>query len=389
MRRIYILREDEEDGSVLDAIAAQGADPDDLANPKCPMCGSNTLMAYGAEDEFAVLTWTDLDEESAAEADAWYLVCNHPACPFEEQVHRVRDPMGAELFDLREASMALDEDVGLTSRYPAATLRLINYLEQLNEKNPNRKLDCYIEEAQWHYDEHMAEVRAWMREIPVGYPISFSLGGKMVEATFLAATDEGLLVRTQSDGGLMAVQAEALYFYGPKNFDPDNPPTPQRPPDFSSEEFITIIGPMECVVIRGFTLQLDLIDRLGQYHVSCQNPAAAAALGLKLEGKSYWTGRYRRSDVEARFDLHRLLKVRGHWVERWGEAGNGNPAVHTEDPAAAEALGLPPERRFQSPDEDSPCPTRWSGVVSWSDVEDWSESREYHWPASEAGTTGT
>ena len=115
MRKIYIVRENEEDGRLLEALEAAGlsTDESDFSNPTCPRCGSSTLLAYTEGDAFELLTWYEVDASDGAKADAWFLVCSSFTCNYEEQVERVFDPMGAEIFDQDSAHGEFDEYSGI------------------------------------------------------------------------------------------------------------------------------------------------------------------------------------------------------------------------------------------------------------------------------------
>lgn len=53
-----MIQEEVEDDRVLDALLAGGIDPDELENPRCPLCNADTLLAYASGDEYHVITWS-------------------------------------------------------------------------------------------------------------------------------------------------------------------------------------------------------------------------------------------------------------------------------------------------------------------------------------------
>lgn len=388
MRRLYLLEENEEDGRVLDALQTRGEDPDEHVNPQCPLCGSDTLVAYSRAHEYCVITdecLTEIDLEPRP--DAWYLICQDFLCRYEEQVEWVNDPVDADIFDLLQSSLGFDDYSGLTSRAPHDMKELINYFRLVTKTHPHPKLGTYLEEAEWRYEWGMREVQAWIQRIPAGRTITFYLGSDRIKATFVTATEEMLLVQTVPDGEMMAVDAGAIYHYGPQHFDSDEDPVDIDPRDLDPDHWVSCGGSSEYIVVRGYHLHLGLVDRFGQYHVWTSDPEAASVLGLKPQGKESWTGRLRRSDIEARYKKRRMIKVKGHWVEVHGEtARSKSPSVHTEDPETAAALGLRLNERLRS-DEETPADgqqiPRWSGVIPRDQVEAWDEVTLNQWPIPE------
>ena len=147
-----MIQEEVEDDRVLDALLAGGIDPDELENPRCPLCNTDTLLAYVTGREYHVITWHYLsDEEVRMQPDAWYLICQEYACRYEEQVERVSAPDGAEIFDLLLASSVFDEESGLMSP-PADLAKLITYLKQELKRTQHRKLEAFLHLARWYYD---------------------------------------------------------------------------------------------------------------------------------------------------------------------------------------------------------------------------------------------
>jgi hypothetical protein len=384
LRKLYILPEENggTDDSLLDALAAAGLrvrHEGDLENPVCPVCGGATLLAYTEHGSFEVLTWSALDEGEASEADAWFLVCQNPECPWEEHVERVLHPMGATIFfDMESAHVVLDDEIGLVGGRTADLLELIGYLQGLLAEAPNRKLQCYLEEAEWHVADKLNEVRSWLERIPAGRRIFFFDNGERITARFVLATTEGMLILTQPGGAMVAVAVQALDLYGPDSFDGPEPDLEEaEPPLRHPEQWIMIHGHAEKVVVRGFHLRLTMTDRLGQYHAGTDDLTAAQALGLEPSGAGWWEGRFRRSDIEARYDEHRMLRVCGHWVEVYGESrGNRFPAVKTADPAIAAQLGLAADG-LQAPAEPG-----FSGLIPPELIEAERVDRVYHWPAA-------
>lgn len=384
MRKIYILRENEEDGAVLDALEAQGlpADESEFSNPECPVCGAHTLLAYSEGDTFEVLTWFCLDEDEGANADAWYLVCSRFTCDYEEQVERVTEPAEATIFDLLQSHHSFDSYAGLISRRPDDMHKLIAYLEARLQEGPSRKLTCFLEEARWRYDDKIREVREWLQKVPASRQITFHLGDRKVRGAFLASTDEGFMVQTHPEGELLVVTAGSISFYGPHYFEPDGTDEPAPEEKTVDPSSFIMVESSEMVVIRGYHLALGDVDRLGLYHVRCWDASAANALQLENHGDNYWEGRFRRADIEARYDVTSMVKVDGFWLEVWGDNAKGWPAVRTEDSEVARALGLTPVRSWFENDrpEHERTIIHWSGVMSPDRIEERKEVRLYHWP---------
>jgi hypothetical protein len=389
VRRIYILQENEENGAVLDALEARGAalDESSLENPKCPACGSDTLLAYSSEDEFEVITWYTLDEEDVADADSWFLVCGNFDCTWEEQVERTTAPMGAELFDLDDAHHCFDEYCGLIWRPPNEMRELVEYLEQHQQRSPNRKLACFLDEARWRYKEDMNEVRKQLDQAPTGARITFDLDGRSVEARFWASTEDGVMVVTKAGSEMLVVNPEVVRSVSAWcDLDDDDEQPRLKKAMADASRWVICTGHYDMVVVRGFPLRLSWVDRIGQYWAGTDDPVAAAALGLRQEGVHWWKGEFRRSQIEARYEEFEMIKVRGLWMQVRGlRQSDHAPNVHTEDPELAAQLGLRPIHAYD--ERDKPEAERtimyWAGGITEDLIEDRKMARTYHWPIPE------
>ncbi|MFZ5828426.1 MAG: hypothetical protein ACOY94_29335 [Bacillota bacterium] len=385
MRKIYILSH-EEDGRVGEVILDQGLDPDTLENPVCPRCGSETLLAYAHDDDYTVVTWDSLaEEEEEATPDAWYLICQDFHCPYEEQVERVHDPGEAELFDLHRSSWVFEEETVPTGGHPAGLKELIAYLEEVRETHPHRKLDALLDDAHWCYNEAMNRIRRWVKQVPLGRKIHLGLYTDAIKATFIMATEERILVQTLPEGEMVGIGLEEISAFRPLSFlDDDEPKQPQWP--LPPDSVISIFPSREYIVVRSFHLRLSEVDRFGLFHISSEDPAAARVLGLKPESEGYWRGHFGRRDIESRYAKKRMVRAKGYWFEVYGETNHSrSPAVFTENPAAAAALGLRPwPRRPGDPEPDQePGIQRWNGVIPIEQVEERDEVTVYLWPIPE------
>ncbi len=313
MRKIYILTDDENNEAVLDALEARGIeDPDELENPRCPLCGSDTLLAYSEDDEYTVLTWHSLSErERHACPDAWFLICQEFTCTYEEQVEHVLDPAGAEIFDLDYSHRTFDEYAGIISRRPSDMKELITFLDGLRRQQPQRKLDDLLDEAQWRYEDEMRKIRTWIHRIPTSRRISFDTDNQHVTATFVAAAGDTILVRTEPKSEMVAVKAEDIWHYSPRHF-PAGEPDPPREKERDLSRMIWAVSSREYVVVDGYPLVLHGLERFGLYYVSTTDPNAASAVGLKEHGQNCWTGLIRRSRVQGRYISRKMLRVRGY-----------------------------------------------------------------------------
>lgn len=392
MRQIYILRDNEEDGRVLDALPDPKMDPEEIENPTCPRCGGATLLAYTEDEDYNVLTWFCLSPSGDEEhADGWYLICQNLNCPYEEQVERVYDPAGAELFNLEYSHTEFDEETGLIWRNPSDMKQLIGYLKKLQRVHGLRKLDAFLEEATWRYDEGMEQVRKWSGRIPLGRRIEFHAFEKRYQARFIAATEERILVKTLPDNEMLSFPLEALGFFGPRRFDGE-----ERDPDEDimkdPDAWISLNMSGEFVVVRGYHLHLNSVNRFGQYSVWTDDPEVGAALGLTTDGGKLWAGLLRRPEIEARYWTEQHARIRGHWVKWYGETSHSkHAAVWTEDPEAAEELGM---ELMKCPWNDDEQPKnqvdvkRWFGTFPQTEIEEVKEIRTYHWPIPEAEGSG-
>jgi hypothetical protein len=289
MRKLYILRKQEDDGALLDALEARGLGPDDMVNPTCPTCGAYTYLAYTTGDAFTVITWDSLDPDDEADADAWFLTCTEPACCYEEEVERVLTPAGAEPFDLETSEREIDEFLGFT---PLGLRQLIEYLQQLAQEHPNRKLECLVDAAQWRYDAAMESIRQWLSKLPVGKRIHFTIDGESMKGSFLTATEDSFLTITQPGGELIAVPAESLGGYGPHYFDSKQEDGEDVDiTNIDPDRLIWMQGNLEYVVVRGHHMQLGWTDeRFGIYKISSQDEALARELGLRQTADRWSSG---------------------------------------------------------------------------------------------------
>jgi hypothetical protein len=411
MRRIYILRANEEDGRLLDALTAAGCSPDEstLENPVCPRCGSSTLLAFTEDDQFQVLLWEKVDDTDGAGAHAWHLICSRFDCAYQEEVERVLDPMGAEIFDQWWASAEFEEYAGLMERHPIELMDLIEYFRAVLATGQNPKLACMLEEAEWRYEASLEWRWKWIRSVPLGKRIRFTLivegeedeidETDEIEGTFVTPTDDGFMVLRDPDETCMLVQARDI-----GRFQPQRPKTQELPKPRKQEiaevlsadergnearrrRVIYNMSPNHWVVIRGHHLMLSDVNRLGQYKVRCWDPAAAEALSLTPHGERYWEGLFRRSEIEGRYDLKIMIKAKGHWVDMVGYMGEQKwPYVRTEDPAVAADLGLTEQVPLYPPKTEEELrryQRSWSGGVPENDIEDRQEVKLYHWPLPE------
>jgi hypothetical protein len=398
MRKVYIMRQNEEDGLLLDALIARGVEPDEgeLCNPECPRCFSDTLLAYTEGNDYEVITWEELDEKDVAGADGWYLVCSNFECEWEEQVERVTAPMDAVIFNIESAGFTFDDEWGIGWGSAARQTELIEYIKELQQFRTNRKLRCFLQQAEWCLRETRERNQKWLHRVPPGRRVEISIEHEPVTGTFLAMTEEGCLFM-QENGDVVTVEADTITNYWPRRFDQWGPAEDEalpsertgatRPPD----SFVRIDHTSGRVVVRGYELTFQYVDRLGQYHVDCRDPEAAQALGLEKRAENYWIGRFRRSDIQMRYDVDRMVKVRGYWFRVTGKTNStGRTAISTEDAAAALALGLRQSKPHVWDDEGEPSllqrTPHWSGSVPPEEVEEYTEVRSYYWPLPELHT---
>lgn len=392
MRQIYILRANEEDGRVLDALPDPKMDPEEIENPTCPSCGGPTLLAYTEEGDYNVLTWFCLSEEGDEDqADGWYLICQNLKCPYEERVERVMEPAGAEFFNLETSHFQFDEETGLACRNPSDMKSLIAYLTKLQRAYGYRKLEAFLDEANWRYDEGMEELRKWADRIPTGRRIEFQANGVRYEARLIAATEEKILVQTGEGGEMICFDLEQVAYFSPRRFDQEEAPKKPDPIDF--DNLITFNRCGEYVVVQGYHLWLQSVDRFGQYSVSTHDPEVAAALNLTLSGNNFWTANLRRHQIEARYEIEEYARIQGHWVTWYGETSRNNrAAVWTEDPDVAQALGMELEKSWWWDEERQTNRVdvkRWHGIFPQEQIEEVKQIRTYHWPIPEAEGSGT
>ncbi|HEY3368173.1 MAG TPA: hypothetical protein VGK74_24235 [Symbiobacteriaceae bacterium] len=385
MKQVYILRTNEEDGVLLDALLAEGpANDEDPANPTCPRCGSDTMLVYlWDDDEYAILTdrvGTEPDDE--IETDEWFLTCQNANCTYEEAVERVLNPTGPILFDPEWIFHQLDEAYALYSRNLPGMERLIAALQERIKRIRTRNVAALLSEARWRVEGQLTDAREWLARLAPNAEIVLNYDDKRTEARVLAVTDDGALVLTKA-GEMLAAPLRLLTRdqVGLKEEDE------QEPFDRDPDCLIDCSGFGQYVVVRGQRLEHQYVDRLGQFHVGCRNAESAAILGLDKVVEGYWEGRFRRSDIEAHYDARVTVRVNGHWLWLDGRTGQRKlPWVTTSDPEIAAALGLKkmPEWHY----EGAPTPTvsvpRYSGVLTWEQVEEQGEERTYHWPLPSA-----
>ncbi|HYF90855.1 MAG TPA: hypothetical protein VD969_01275 [Symbiobacteriaceae bacterium] len=401
MRKLYVIRENEEDGRLLDALitAGRSLDESEFENPPCPVCGCDTLLAYTEGDNYEVVTWDELGETEAG-ADAWFLVCSQIECPHEEPVELVADPMGALLFDQRVAEPAFAAYLEVDDRTPPGKLELISDLKAALAECPSRKVQAYLDLVRYSYDEEVSRTRRWIDLVPPGKLVEFRRDDETIRGTFLTATEEGFMILTEPGSSLRCVRAEEIYWPQPLWPDRDDLPKPvsellqeAAEPGGSMRplRLIMCLGPRERVVIRGYHLQLSIVDRFGRYHVRCWDREAATALGLSQKCENYWEGVFRRSEVDGRYDVREMVKVQGHWLDVIGKADNGRaPVVQTDDPLIGAELGLSYIEYRGSRDENGDLrhfPPSWQGAVTEAEVEERKEVRLYHWPLPESPLT--
>lgn len=378
MRKVYLLRDEEQDGTVLDALIAMGLPPSEesVENPACPVCGAPLLVACQNGREFDVLIWESLGEDCEPDAaGAWFLVCSDLTCEHEEQVQRSADPAGAVLYDLRAAHEALDESIGLFCMFPPVVREVVGELEQLYHSHPSRKLLSILDEARDQLKFASADLQKRVAALPCGARISVDVGDEQCCGTLLTATDTHLLV-TGQEGELVAINLEGVHTVS----------THREPTNLTGGDWVAVEGATEWVVIRGQHVRLDWVDRLGAYKVSTGDQAVAEALGLQARGQGCWSGNFRRSDVEAKYVARKLARVAGQWVQVTGYRTRDRcPNVRTDDPGVAARLGLKPQREPQASQPEAEWPvSHYNGVVPSDWVEEQTVERVYAWPIPEA-----
>ena len=396
MRKLYILRANEEDGMLVSALRAQGIELDELkfSNPVCPRCSNITLVACAVEGDYELYIWAEMDEEYAAEVDEWYLVCSNLECTWEERVERVTNPIGATLFDLESANLLFDEEVGVGCGSPGRQSALVSYIESLLPyRRTARKLESLLHEAKRGCQETAERVQKWLQRVPPGRMVQITTDDGQVKGCFLTATEHGCLLLGEV-GELITVEADSINSYYPRRFDKWGPDEKEPLPDIKEalrraesdpDALITICGgSYQRVVVRGFELEYQHVDRFGQYICSSRDPKAAEALALHQRHEHCWEGRFLRSDIAMRYDVNRMVRVRGYWVTHYGYTNAKNLAVYTDDREAALALGLREQMPLIFEEEGEPSLSgrmpRWSGVVPRNQVEEAAEVKSWHWP---------
>ena len=335
------------------------------------------MLAYTDGNQYEVVTWYELTEpDDTVDADQWFLTCMSFSCQYEEQVERVAQPMGAILFDLQQSHYGLDEHCGIFSMRPPDLMPLIQHLKALCQLHPSRKLTSLLEEAEFQEKYQMEDLRTWINQVSDGERIRFVAADQELTGRLLAVSGDRFLLLTEPDDTLLGIELETVGAYGMSLAD--------RPTVIRLDGLILLHCNKEMVVVRGYHLQLCHVDRLGMHHVRCWDGVTASALGLTEVCPGYWEGAFRRTDIQASYDSKKMLRVKGHWVEVYGQNKSEHPAIKTEDPAVAEALGLTGDRYLGDP-EDQPI-TRWSGTVTWDQVEEQDEVRVYHDEPSSTGS---
>ncbi len=395
MRRVYFLHDENETERTLDAILAQGLDPEQIENPTCPLCGEATIPAYLEDDgDFTVVTWDELELDEAC-VEAWYLVCQEISCPYEEQVERTLDPEDATFFELHASSWEIEEEICLQRENPAAQKELIAGLKQAVKRFPYRRNQDYLETAEWCYRDNMKRIRRWTAHRRMGEWMQVYVEPEHLRGRFFAATENALMMHVSPDGHLVTIPFDHINHGTYRLLTPDQIEREERPAEIRDQRdnWIMCTGSPERVVIRGYHLHLEHVDRFGIYHVRCWERGAAVALGLIPRAVNYWEGAFRRSEIEARYTKREMIQVKGHWVMASGEtAVNKRRSCSTEDPVIAEALGFERVQWWREKDEGlvlDADPPLWQGYVHPDQIEAYDEVRIYQWPIPEAHRSET
>lgn len=379
MRRLYIL-DDEEFDEEFDSPKYDDSDGY-IDNPTCPRCGRELLLAYTEGAEFEVITWYCLLGDEPAET--WWLVCGNFNCDYEEQVELVKKPAGATLYDVDTASHDFGAETGFDELSPTGQLEMKAWLQYIHAAIPNRKLPSLIDTLQWQYDQHVEQLQEWLPTVPAGRKIEFTHGGNHLAGYLVSFNDKEMVVRDADSDNVGTFPLEQVAFFGPRYFR-DEPE--EKPADDDGARHFIMIASMERCVVRGHHLHLDSVDRFGRHHVRTWDEAVGLALGMKHLSGTCYEAIYRRDEVEGRYDLRRLVKVAGHWLEWMGRTDRDDiTAVKTDDPAVARELGFRAERALW-PNEDGtwPEPTRWYGFVADEQIEEREEHPVWYWPFPEA-----
>jgi len=389
VRRVYFLSRDEEGERTLDAILAQGLDPECIENPKCPRCFSPLIPAYVEDDEFTVVTWYELGDEVSS-AESWFLVCQNLECQYEEQIERTLEPEGAEFFDVHDSHWSFEEECGLDGSNGVEQLEVIAYLKEVVRQYPYRRNESLLQAAEWAYDDMITQHRSWASRRQTGQRIRFCLEPDHIDGIFFAATEKAMMLQVEPEGHLITVEFERINRGTCRVRPPERKPKPPAPGEIS--ERVIICPPShERVVIGGHHLVLSDISRFGIYRVRCWDAKAAADLGLTQIAENYWEGDFRRGQLDAHYEFREMVRVKGHWVEAGGRTPSGKGrSIRTQDQAIAAALGL--ERREPWPDEDGHVPPDhqpvWTGIIRVEEIEAEEEVRHYLWPRSDEPVSG-
>ncbi len=387
MRRIYFLNREQESERVLDAILAQGLDPEQIENPTCPLCGAETLPAYLDDGEFTVVLRDRLDEDGV---ETWYLVCQELDCPYEEQVERTLEPEGAIFFEVQDAAREFVQEMDLYRGAPAEQMDLITWLRQVVHEFPYRRNQDLLDKAERHYRGQLKRIRRWVGKREYGQRIGLHVNGEWHDGLFFAATENAVMMRTQPGDELVTVPVERIGCHRiPVR---EEKPISLKEALADRDRAVSAVGCTEYVVIRGHRVEVEEVDRFGVFHVRCWEAPVAEALSLTQKAENYWEGEFRRHEIDQRYEARRVARVKGHWVEATGETEvTKSPLVSTEDPVVAEALGLKESLRWYIYHEEPPhlTPRHWSGIIPLDQVEAFDEVRIYLWPLPEAQVSGS
>lgn len=382
MRRLYILSDEEFDeefeSDKYDHAAGQ------VENPTCPRCGRELLVAFVAEGDMEVLADYCLFGDEVQVAESWYLVCGNFNCLYEEEVEFVREPAGAVLFDMNEAASLFGEETGFGEMCPAGNRELVEELAELYADSGNRKLPSLIDDLQWQSDEHLRQLREWLVRVPAGRTIEIHLDGTRWEGYIVLYSDSHLLLRPKGASEALAFALEEISFFGPRYFRDE--PEPEAPEAGTEMAHMIVLSGRERCVVKGHHLHLDQVDRFGRHHCRTWDAAVGQALGMKHLGDTCYQGVFRRTEVQGRYDLRRIVRVAGHWVEWFGPTATGDAlAVKTVDPEIARALDLKPWQAWL-PNADGTWPPSpfWYGFVSLESVEAQEEHPVWLRPIPEA-----
>lgn len=373
LRRLYLLSDHE----FAEDFEGMGLDPesDSIDPPACPLCGRELLAAYQEEGEMYILYEDALQEGEALGAEAWHLVCGNFECPYEEQVERVFRPAGALLYDLRTAIWDFGEATGFFHSEPRVLRELLEHMQACQANRPQRKLLAHVAELQFQYEYALKERRDWLARLPRGQQVEFTTAEGRVEGTLLGAEPDAILVG--AGAGTVRVALERIQFFSPRYPEPESPGA--LPPDHPGFKHLVLVTDNERIVVRGHHLVVEEVDRFGRFHVSTRDPLAGVELPMKHLGHRY-AGVFLPRDVEERYEIHRMVQVRCHWLEVTGPTTDDQVlAVRSHDPVAAAALAL---RLYRSP-RPGLAATGWHGFVTRNQVQAEEAHYLHIWPIPE------